>query len=86
MMLYIAPALHCSLLLNAACEQVGEALLELENDSGPGDTAQPAMTGSARESSMDSIASGGSEDSQHDSASSSVQVSFGSLHQPRTLH
>ena len=77
--LYMAPALRCSFMLIAACQQVGEALLELMNDSGPDDAAQPEVTDSAGKSSMDSIAPGGTEESKHDSASSTLQVSWGSL-------
>ena len=83
--LYMAPALQCSLMLIAACQQVGEALLELENDSGPDDAAQLEITDSAGKSSMDSIAPGGTEESKHDSASSTLQVSLGSLQKPKML-
>lgn len=81
--LYMAPALWCSFMLIAARRQVGEALLELENDSGPDDAAWPEVTDSTGNSSMDSIAAGGSEESKHDSASSSLQASLGSLQKPK---
>ena len=69
-------------MLIAACWQVGEALLELENDSGPDDAAWPEVTDSTGNSSMDSIAAGGSEESKHDSASSALQASLGTLQKP----
>ena len=81
--LYMAPALRCSFMLIAACRQVGEALLELESNSEPDDAAQPGITDSAGKSSMDSIAAGGSEESKHDSASSALQASLGSLQKPK---
>ena len=81
--LYMAPALWCSFMLITARRQVGEALLELENDSGPDDAAWPEVTDRTGNSSMDSIAAGGSEESKHDSASSSLQASLGSLQKPK---
>ena len=70
-------------MLIAACRQVGEALLELENDSEPDDAARPEVTDRAGKSSMDSIAAGGSEESKHDSASSKLQASLGNLQKPK---
>ena len=79
----MVPALHCSLLLIAACKQVGEALLDLEAEAGPDDAAQPEVTDSAENNGMDSISASGSEERQHDSASNALQASFGRLQRPR---
>ena len=71
-------------MLIATCWQVGEALLELENESGPDEAAQAEVTDSGK-SSMDSIAAGGSEESKHDSASSALQASLGCLQKPKII-